>query len=633
MRRRAPTDRMTHALLAVLVTVSLGACSSTGSGPGEDTAAPEPAVDQSQGLVDVTDVAEAEAATPEDQPEETSGISSVVESDLALPEADQEQQPAELQPEPEQLLEEALEACDSAQEFWREGSLDDALAALDRAFELMLALPDDDDPLFAQQKEDLRHLVSRRIVEIYASRRTTVGELDRAIPVVSNSYVEREIRSFQAQERTFFMESYQRSGLYRPMIVEELRKAGMPEQLSWLPLIESGFKVRAYSRARALGLWQFIPSTGYRFGLRRDWWIDERMDPEKATAGAIAYLTELHAMFGDWLTAIAGYNCGENRVLRVINSQRLNYMDQFWDLFQQLPYETARYVPRFLATLLIIEDPARYGFELPEPAAPVELDSVEVARSLELSTLDRSLELAQGTLKGLNPELRQGATPDRQYTLKVPLATSEGFETKLAALPKWTPPAQQYTVHRVRRGETLSHIARRYGTSVSALRRANRLRNPNRLYPGQRINVPGRGSAPAPRVASALSFEASGTTEIYTVRRGDNLWRLANRYGTTDTYTVRRGDNLWRLANRYGTTVQAIKRENNLRSDRLAVGQRLKVTAGGKSVTTAGSYVVRRGDTLSAIATTHRVSLSALMRANGLSSRSTIYPGQVLALP
>lgn len=525
-------------------------------------------------------------------------------------------EPADPAPEPpsaEEVLEEALEAYESAQEFWREGSFEDALAALDRAYELMLSVPINGDPLVAQQKDNLRHLVSRRVIEIYASRQTVVGELDRTIPLISNSHVEREIRQFQGPEREFFIESYRRSGRYRPQIIEALREAGMPEQLSWLPLIESGFKVRAYSRARALGLWQFIPSTGYRFGLRRDWWIDERMDPDKSTRAAIAYLTELHGLFGDWLTAIAGYNCGEHAVLRRINSQRINYFDQFWDLYQLLPHETARYVPRFLATLLIIDNPAQYGFELPEPDSPLRFDVVQVDRPVQLVALDRSLELDKGTFKELNPELRQGATPEASYELNVPSGSSDTVVATVEALPKWKPPSQQYFVHRVRRGETLSHIARRYRTSVTSLRRINNLRNPNRLYPGQRIKVPQRG-APTPRSVPAVASVAPGTTVTYTVRRGDSLWRLAHRYATT---------------------VEKITRDNGLRSDRLSIGQQLTITAGGTATasTSSRTYVVRSGDTPSAIARAHRVGLDDLLRANGLGRRSTIYPGQTLVIP
>lgn len=444
------------------------------------------------------------------------------------------------------LLHESLDAYESATLFWKEGALDEALAALDEAYSLMAEVPSNGDALVAQEKENLRALIARRVVEVYASRATSVGDLSTAIPLVVNEEVEREIRSFQGGERKFFLESYQRSGLYRPMILEKLRAAGLPEQISWLPLVESGFKVRALSSARALGLWQFIPSTGYRYGLDRDAWIDERMDPEKATDGAIGYLTALHGLFGDWLTALAGYNCGEHNVLKAINRQSVGYFDQFWDLYFRLPRETRRYVPRFLATLAILEDPAKYGFELPEPFPPIEYDLFEIDRPAQLAALDKALGLPDGTLAGLNPELRRKAVGEGTYSLRVPKGTGPTILASLPDVPKWVPPAS--ATHRVRRGETLSAIASRYGTSVNAIMAANRLRSAHRIWPGQQLRVPG----------------------------GSGGW------------------------------------------------------SGGSG---GGVYVVQRGDTLGRIAAHRGVPLSKLLAANGLTVRSTIYPGQAITIP
>ena len=228
------------------------------------------------------------------------------------------------------------------------------------------------------------------MVEIYRSQSTTAADLNSPIPLDINDHVQREIARFTGPERRFFVESFRRSGRYRPMIVRKLREAGLPEELSWLPLVESGFKDRALSRARALGIWQFISSTGSRYGLDRSHWIDERMDPEKSTDAAIQYLTDLHGMFGDWMMALAGYNCGENRVMTLIRRQPSSgYLDRFWDLFGGLPTETARYVPRFLATLAIVRDPEAYGMELPEPDPTMAFETVTVSRHLRLSDLDR----------------------------------------------------------------------------------------------------------------------------------------------------------------------------------------------------------------------------------------------------
>ena len=524
------------------------------------------------------------------------------------------EEPIEPEPvDPATLLDESLEAYESAQVFWEQGNFDDAFAALDRSYELMAEVPPNGDPYIAQEKEDLRHLISRRIIEINASRRTTVGDMNKAIPIEMNEYVEREIKSFQGPERKFFLESYQRSGLYRDMIVQELRDAGLPEQISWLPLVESGFKSRALSRARALGLWQFISSTGYRYDLERDWWVDERMDPHKATLGAIGYLTDLHNMFGDWYLALAGYNCGEYNVLKAIRRQQEGYFDQFWDIYTRLPRETRRYVPRLLAVLTILEDPASYGFDLPEPFPPLQWDEVEIERSAELTALDEAMDLESGTLAMLNPELRRKATPAEPYSLKIPGGETATLLATLESLPEWEAPANSTSVHRVRRGETLSGIASRYGTRVSVLMDLNNLRSANRIWPGQQLHVPdgrGGGGRSTSRSADALVP------------------------GAEITYSVRRGDNLWALANRYGTTVERIKRENNLRNSTLQPGQRLVLRGSGAPSSGGGaSYVVRRGDTLGKIAQARGISLNRLMSANGLSSRSTIYPGQKLVIP
>jgi len=543
-------------------------------------------------MVGLLDEDDPEAAEPLDEPTEVD----VVEEDIA---------PTE---DPSALVAEALEACETARELWEQGEIEASFTTLDRAYSLLLELPAD-DPDLGQARQDLRHLISRRIVEIYRSRLTSAADLGSPIPLETNTYVENEIRSFQGAERSFFLESYRRSGAYRPMIVRMLKDQGLPEELSWLPLVESGFKTRALSRARAMGMWQFISSTGYRYGLSRSEWVDERMDPEKSTRAAIAYLTELHGMFGDWMTALASYNCGEQRVMSVIMRQEDEYLDRFWDVFERLPRETARYVPRFLATLLIVRDPEKYGFELPEPVPPVGFETVSIDRHVKLEDLDRELGLDKGTLVHLNPELRRSVTPGEVYELKVPPAAAPTFYSTLAELPAYVPPKDTYVVHRVRRGETLSTIARRYGSSVNAIVRANNLRSRNRIQVGQRLKVPSRGA----RVTSAPPVAASGDAPSSVVHR------------------VRAGDNLWTLASRYGTTVDRIKRDNGLRGERLYVGQSLRINSGIPPG--ARTYAVRRGDTVAKIAAAHGRSIQAVLRVNGLSSRSTIYPGQILVIP
>jgi len=516
---------------------------------------------------------------------------------------DEQEESAEL--DPSAVLEEALSAYQDSQIAWERVDIDTALAALDESYSLLLKLDLPQDSPLNQEKNDLRLLIAQRIQEIYASHLIATGENHRSIPLEENKYVLREIKSFQTTERKSFTAGYQRSGRYREMILEELKREGMPEEIAWVPMIESWFKVKAYSRARALGLWQFISSTGYRFGLKRDRWIDERMDPNKSTRAAIQYFKELHSFFGDWTTALAAYNCGEFRVQRVIRNQRVKYLDNFWDLFVMLPRETARFVPRFIATLLIINNPEKYGMTLPTPDPPMRYETVEIHRPVKLSSLSQTLGLDSQDLAEYNPELRHQATPDNGYELKVPVGYGEKTLATILSLPRWIPPEATYVVHYVRRGETVSGIASRYRTSVSSIARLNRLNRRYTIYPGQRLKVPSRGG----------SSSYSQPREL--VKEGERL-----------IYVVKRGDSLYKIASSFNTSVAEIKKRNSLKSNTLSVGQKLEITSGKLSGAT--QYTVRRGDTPYKIAKKFGMNLSVLLSLNGLNSRSKIYPGQKL---
>ncbi len=507
----------------------------------------------------------------------------------------------------QELLDSAMEFYQASSDFWEQGDLENATGALDKAYSLILQVKTSADPELLQQKEDLRITIARRIMEVHTSRFTVASGNHMAIPLVMNDEVEKALRQFKGPQRKFFLESYRRSGMYRPMILEALREAGLPEELSWLPLIESGYKVRALSRARALGLWQFIASTGYKFGLKRDRWIDERMDPEKSTHAAIGYLKELHQIFGEWTTVLAAYNCGERRVLNRIKTQKIQYMDNFWDLYRRLPRETAFYVPKFLAVLHIVKDPQRHGFELPEVYCERPVDVVAVNKQIHLKTIAKHLDLSYGLLREMNPELRQYLTPEGPYTLKVPEGKGETLVAKLGDIPAWSPPQPTYVVHRVQRGQTLSGIASRYGTSVRAIMNMNGLRSKNYLKVGWRLKIPTRGGTAA--VAAAYS-----------------------KKGGLTTYRVRKGDSLWKIAKRFATTTGAIQSVNGLNTTRLQVGQTLKVPAGSSSGSTATvqTYRVRRGDSPYLIARRHRMDLSDFLKVNRLTPTSTIYPGQVV---
>jgi len=454
------------------------------------------------------------------------------------------------------LLEDAFAAYEEAQAAISREDMDGALAKLDQAYGQLLKMSLPADSPLLQEKNDLRILIAQRIQKISASRTTLASSANGSIPLVENQWVMKEIKSFQTVERKAFEESFKRSGLYMEMILGELRKEGLPEQLAWIPLIESAFRPRALSRARALGMWQFIRSTGYRYGLKQDKYVDERMDPVKATRAAIQYMIELHALFGDWTTAIAAYNCGEGQVQRVIRAQKVGYFDSFWDLFVNLPYETARHVPRFIATLLIVGDPGKYGFSLPVPDPTLQYETIRVDAAVKLATLSQNLALDPAFLVTINSELRHDSTPNYPYDLRVPAGYGDRCLACIASLPQFIPPDVVTDRYTVRKGDTLGAIAQRYRTSVDAIFRLNGLKSRTMIYPGQVLRVPSRGGVETPVPAPAA------------------------KPGETVTYVVQNGDTLFQIAKNYKTTVEAIKAANGLASDILAVGQRLVIQAG-----------------------------------------------------
>jgi membrane-bound lytic murein transglycosylase D len=489
----------------------------------------------------------------EDREDKPSPPSEVPEND-PLPPGPQPQKKSD-----QEMLDSALEFCQTANYFWERGELDNALNSLDQSYSLILKVNPEDGAEILQQRDDLRFTICKRIIEVYTSRFTVANGYKTPIPLVMNRHVERAISLYKGRDREFFIDAYRRSGRYRPAIVRALRDAGLPEELSWLPLIESGFKIRALSRARALGLWQFIASTGYKFGLRRDQWVDERMDPEESTQAAIAYLKELHQIFGDWATVLAAYNCGEGRVLRCIQTQRINYLDNFWDLYSKLPVETVFYVPKFIAALHILSDPETHGFDLPPVQEEIETEQVTVDKQVHLKAVSQHLQLPYELLQDLNPALRRNCTPSRPYALKVPEGKGAVLLSELDDIPLYRPPVPAYVVHRVKKGECLSFIARRYRTSVRAIMALNGLKSRSYIKVGWRLKIPTR------RTYASLRKKSLPTS------------RSPRGSGQMIEYVVRRGDSLWKIANRFATTTKAIQSLNNLNTTRLYIGQVLLI--------------------------------------------------------
>jgi len=461
----------------------------------------------------------------------------------------------------QRLVDTALELYQKSQDYWDRGDLENALNALDESYALIVRVDQGVDENILQQKEDLRYTIAKRIMEVYASRLSAVNGPQDAIPLVMNKYVEAEIAAFKGRERNFFINSYVRSGRYRPDIVKALREEGMPEELSWLPVIESGFQTNALSTSRALGLWQFIASTGYKFGLERNEWVDNRMDPCLSTRAAIAYLKELHGIFGDWTTALAAYNCGEGTVLRIIRGQKIGYLDNFWDLYDRLPRETASYVPRFIAVVTIMKDPERFGFKFPPADKPLQFEEVITTKQVHLKEVASSLDISLSDVKAFNPALRKDVTPYESYPLKVPAGKAQVLKASIDAIPAWKPPVAVAAVaapaafHTVRAGETLSSIADHYGTSVQTIMALNRLKKTGYIEKGWRLKLPaGKKSYAAGQVARVKQAKSE--------------------------YVVKRGDTLWKIANKFGTSAKELQIINQLRGTALSVGQVLMIPQG-----------------------------------------------------
>ncbi|MEN6374481.1 MAG: LysM peptidoglycan-binding domain-containing protein [Smithella sp.] len=468
------------------------------------------------------------------------------------------------------MMDKALDLLEVADNYWENGDVENTLNVLDKAYALILDA--NGNPAVARQKDDLRLLVSKRILAAYSAKQTVTNGKASEIPLIMNADVEKEIRSFQNYERDFFVASYHRSGMYRPIILRELKKAGIPEELSWLPLVESGFKIMALSRARALGLWQFIPSTGYKFGLSRDEWTDERMDVEKSTQAAIAYLKELHGMFGDWLTVLAAYNCGEGRVLRVISKQHINYFDRFWDLYKQLPNETARYVPRFLATLHIIKNPKKYGMNFgAAEGKPIAYEFVKINKIMKLQDIASKIDVSEETLNLLNSELRHKITPDKEYDLKIPVNNVSKFNLVVGEIPESEKPGfavaadRSHTVfarHKVKRGETVASVAKRYKISPDTIASYNNINTNKRLAVGQRIKVPVIKVA---RVANAKQ-------DVKSSKKKTTLAEVKQ------VYKVKKKDTLAKIAERFDIPVTQLKKINKLKGNSVQAGQVLKLS-------------------------------------------------------
>ncbi|HXE97925.1 MAG TPA: transglycosylase SLT domain-containing protein [Dongiaceae bacterium] len=359
------------------------------------------------------------------------------------------------------------------------------------------------------------------------------------IPLTLNSKVEYFLYYFQTSGKPSFSRWLSHSSRYIPMMKEILKREGMPEDLVYVAMIESGFQMHARSWANAVGPWQFISDTGRRYALRIDQWIDERKDPVKATTAAALYLKELYGMFkGDWYLAAAGYNAGENKILRAISMYNTS---DFWEISRgsYLKRETKEYVPKLLAAAIIAKDPARYGFTDIAYLTPIEYDTVAIPSRTNLDLVAKLSGTTYESIKELNPDLRHWCTPPNYpgYQIKVPKGSKLQFEAEYAKIPESQRFTERvlYSRYQVRKKDTLKGVARRFGTSSAVLAELNGLNAKSRIA-GKTLLVPviqtvdfsHEGRAPRSAATSKGSF-----AKYYTVKSGDNLSSLAKRFNVS----------------------------------------------------------------------------------------------------
>jgi membrane-bound lytic murein transglycosylase D len=496
------------------------------------------------------------------------------------------------------------------------------------------------------------------------------------IAMDDNEHVQKWVRYFTGKGRPHMVNYLSRSSRYLPMMKNVLRENGLPEDLVYIALIESGFSPRAHSHANAVGYWQFIRSTGKHFGLAVDTFIDERRDPVLSTRAAAEYFKALYRLLGNWHLAMAAYNVGESRVKRTVARY---YTKDFWELIKKrrsLPAETKNYVPKFIAAAMIAKDPAKYGFTELDFQDPLSYDTVALQSAISISKLASNLNVEAEELRLLNPKFRTDFVPlsrGGETVVRIPVGRATDAVAALSMSVTSQPKILQAEHHfyRIRRGDNLSTIAKRHRTTVSQLRRLNGLSNRTLLRPGVRLKVPDNGGdgiqyvteedSRQPSTASGLvPAVETRDVEFHVVRSGDNVSVIAKRYGVSVSEILKlntlggrsvlhKGQKIRvRQVNpASGSDPKSTNRSSALRGRAVAAatvkrasfaieskdGKKSRHPATGFAVRAAKRHVVKRGETLYDVSKRYGITLGQLAEANKLKISHRVMAGHRLVIP
>ena len=454
-----------------------------------------------------------------------------------------------------------------------------------------------------------------------------LGKLRRefSLDPVMNNRVQAELNWFVKNPK-YLDRVFTRAQRYLPFIVDELEKRDLPFELALLPIVESAFDPFAYSHGRAAGLWQIIPGTGRRFGIRQNWWYDGRRDPVDSTLGALEYLSYLHGLMDeDWLLAIASYNSGEGNVLKAVKRNRSKSRPtDFWNL--SLSRETSAYVPRLMALVELVRDPAKYNITLPDLVDEPQFIVTDVGGQLDLALAAELAGIDLDTLYAFNAGNNRWATdPDGPHRLVMPVEVADEFTAALEEVP--LKERLRWQRHKVKNGEAISQIAERYNTTIATIQTANKLRG-NTIRAGAYLMIP---VATKPLSDYGQSADERRSRKQNTARSGNRI-----------EHVVASGESFWTISRRYGVNMNKLAAWNGTAPrDTLSVGQKLVVwteqAVPGNAVTSNGTtrklnYTVRRGDSLYLIANKFRITVSDLVKWNKIDKNKILRPGQKLMM-